>query len=102
MAEPMTRRMSVPPEHPVFQGHFPGNPIVPGVMLLEWVLCEVAQALGRAPAALRIREAKFFTPLAPSQEAELAYELNEQRCTFDIHCQATRIAGGVLEWDRDV
>jgi len=101
MGEPVTRSMSVPAEHPVFSGHFPGNPIVPGVMLLEWVLREVAQSLGRAPAALRLREAKFFTPLAPAQVAELAYQIGDLRCSFDIRCDAAPVARGVLEWDRD-
>lgn len=99
MAESIARFLSVPPEHPVFRGHFPGNPIVPGVMLLEWVQREVAQRLGRAPSALRVRESKFFTPLAPLQRAELSFEMGELRCAFSIQCEATRIARGILEWD---
>ena len=89
---------SLPPEHPVFRGHFPGNPIVPGVMLLEWVLDEVAHTLSCAPSVLRIREAKFFTPLAPAQRAELRCEMGEQRCSFSIQHESVQIARGVLEW----
>ena len=92
---------SLPPDHPVFRGHFPGNPLVPGVMLLEWVLDEVAHALSRAPSALRIREAKFFTPLAPAQLAELSCEMGERRCTFNIRHASAPIARGVLEWSAD-
>jgi 3-hydroxyacyl-[acyl-carrier-protein] dehydratase len=99
MTEPIVKFLSIPPEHPVFRGHFPGNPIVPGVMLLEWVLEEVAQMLGRAPSSLRLREGKFFTPLAPHQRAELNLELAGARCAFTIQCDATRIARGILEWD---
>ena len=99
MAETIVRYRSIPPEHPVFAGHFPGNPIVPGVMLLEWVLGEVARVLGRAPASLRVRETKFFTPLAPRQRAELTLDLTGSRCAFTIQCDATRVARGVLEWD---
>jgi 3-hydroxymyristoyl/3-hydroxydecanoyl-(acyl carrier protein) dehydratase len=94
-----TRYMSVPPDHPEFPGHFPGNPLVPGVMLLEWVMHEVAQVLGRAPSALRVREAKFFTPLAPQQRARLSFEAGAARCVFEIDWDTTRIARGVLEWD---
>jgi len=96
MAE--VRYLSVPAAHPVFRGHFPGNPIVPGVMLLEWVQREVAQLLGRATSALRIRESKFFTPLAPEQRAKLSFEPGAGRCTFEIEHDGTRIARGVLEW----
>jgi 3-hydroxyacyl-[acyl-carrier-protein] dehydratase len=99
MAEVVVRTLSVPAGHPVFRGHFPGNPIVPGVMLLEWVTREVAQALERRPSALRVRETKFFTPLAPLQPATLSFELGATRCAFDIQCDAARIARGILEWD---
>jgi len=98
MAEPIVRTLRVAADHPIFAGHFPGRPIVPGVMLLEWVLNEVAAALGRAPAALRLRECKFFTPLAPGANAELRCELGDARCGFDIRCDSASIARGVLEW----
>jgi 3-hydroxymyristoyl/3-hydroxydecanoyl-(acyl carrier protein) dehydratase len=101
MAEVQMKSWSLPAEHPVFHGHFPGNPMVPGVMLLEWVMAEVAQRLARAPSTLRVREAKFFTPLAPTQIAGLRCELNERRCSFSIHSQEASIARGILEWDGD-
>ena len=99
LAEAIVKYLGIPPEHPVFIGHFPGNPIVPGVMLLEWVLGEVARLLGRSPGSLRVRETKFFTPLAPRQRAELELELAGSRCAFTIQCGATRVARGILEWD---
>ena len=65
MAELPTKFFSVAADHPIFAGHFPGRPIVPGVMLLEWVVAEVSLALGRAPAQQRVRAAHFFQPLEP-------------------------------------
>jgi 3-hydroxyacyl-[acyl-carrier-protein] dehydratase len=97
MAE--VRSWCVPAEHPIFAGHFPGEPMVPGVMLLEWVLTEVADLLGRMPAALRVREAKFFAPLRPEQRAELHFDPGDARCGFEIRCDSVAIARGVLEWD---
>ena len=87
--------------HPVFAGHFPGRPIVPGVMLLEWMLGEVSGALHRAPHELRVREAKFFTPLEPGQRAQLRFELpaDGTRCAFDIRRDQTVVARGTVEWN---
>ena len=93
--------MSVPADHPVFAGHFPGRPIVPGVMLLEWVLQEIARARGCAPKYLRIREAKFFTPLGPAETAALHLELAASRCMFSIRRDTAMIARGVVDWNVD-
>ena len=92
---------SVPAGHPIFAGHFPGRPIVPGVMLLEWVLDGVARSRGCAPSALRIREAKFFVPLGPDESAQLQTEAGHGRCGFAITHESTIVARGILEWDGD-
>ena len=92
----------VGPGHPVFAGHFPGRPIVPGVMLLEWVQAEIAGALGRAPRELRVREAKFFMPLEPGQGARLHFVAPEKdalRCAFEIRRDEILVARGTLEWN---
>jgi 3-hydroxymyristoyl/3-hydroxydecanoyl-(acyl carrier protein) dehydratase len=91
----------VPPDHPVFAGHFPGRPIVPGVMLLEWAQAEIAATLGRAPHELRVREAKFFMPLEPAQRARLSFAAptaSAVRCAFEIHREETLVVRGTLEW----
>ena len=98
MAEPRVKTLSVPASHPIFAGHFPDRPIVPGVMLLEWVLDEIARARHCARGALRIREAKFFTPLGPAENAGLRLELAPSRCTFAIHRDSHTIARGVVDW----
>lgn len=99
MAEAPPKAFEVAADHPIFAGHFPGRPIVPGVMLLEWALSEVAASLQRSPAAVRVREAKFFTPLEPGQRAQMKLEVSGVRCSFDIRRDGTSIARGVLEWD---
>src|SRR5438067_3373472 len=53
-------------DHPSLAGHFPGNPIVPGVVILE----EVAAALSewrKESRLTEIRAAKFISALKPGQ-----------------------------------
>jgi len=54
-----------PHDHPASQGHFPGNPIIPGAVLLD----ETLRAIGAGPdaglAPFRIRSAKFLHPARP-------------------------------------
>lgn len=52
---------------PYLQGHFPGNPLVPGVVILERVLEEIARRHGRPPSPLHIPAVKFLSPLRPGE-----------------------------------
>lgn len=40
----MTSRFTINPDHAALPGHFPGNPVVPGVVLLEHLIEALAQA----------------------------------------------------------
>ncbi len=53
-------------EHPSLPGHFPGAPVVPGVVILDEVLTAVAEWRGDCQLA-GIRAVKFLVPLKPEQ-----------------------------------
>lgn len=59
--------------HPALPGHFPGNPIVPGVVLLDRV-CAALEARGVARGGLRLPQVKFLQPLLPGQQARVELE----------------------------
>ena len=96
MADAPQAILCVPAGHAIFEGHFPGMPLVPGVMLLEWTLREAARAMDLEPHDLRIRESKFFLPLRPGETAELHLKV-EARTVFRISRGADLLASGVLE-----
>ena len=91
--------------HPVLPGHFPGHPLVPGVMLLE----QVALALRRWRdlRIARVLEAKFVAPLLPGESARVrltpmasipAHAPPENpRVRFEIFRADVPLARGVIE-----
>ncbi|SRR5258706_7722317 len=71
-------------EHPALPGHFPGNPVVPGVVLLERVLDAARAELGHEPVVAELKQVKFLTPLKPGEQADVALEFGGPRLAFRI------------------
>lgn len=63
----------VSPDHSCLPGHFPGRPLVPGVMLIEQVLDAIVSQHGPV-SGWRLPQVKFVQPLLPGQRARI--ELN--------------------------
>jgi 3-hydroxyacyl-[acyl-carrier-protein] dehydratase len=57
-------------DHPALPGHFPGRPIVPGVVVLDRVLAAIEAQHG-ALGALRVPQVKFVQSLLPEQTARI-------------------------------
>lgn len=79
-------------DHPVFPGHFPGHPIVPGVLLLGWAQSVIEAQLGQRVHALT--EAKFYSPAAPTDVLELDFQISESAARFEVRTATRRIASG--------
>ncbi|MGW8183233.1 MAG: hypothetical protein ACWGMT_04675 [Burkholderiales bacterium] len=63
---------SIGPDHPALAGHFPGNPVVPGVLLLARVSRGIAAVFGARVCA--IRDTKFHAPLRPGERFDIELE----------------------------
>lgn len=71
-------------EHRALPGHFPGRPIVPGVLLLDHVLTGVAAALGQ-PVEL-LQQVKFAAALLPDETAWVSLEtVAPSQVRFSVH-----------------
>ena len=87
-------------DDPCLDGHFPGRPLVPGVVLLERVLAAIESG-GAIAGPLRLPQVKFLQPLLPGERAciELARiepEGAAPRWRFRVLREATLIASGEI------
>ncbi len=72
---------------PFFQGHFPGHPIMPGVLIIEamaqaggaLLLTSVSEPVGKLVYFTGIDAARFRRPVVPGDQLHLECELIKQR-----------------------
>jgi acyl-coenzyme A synthetase/AMP-(fatty) acid ligase/3-hydroxymyristoyl/3-hydroxydecanoyl-(acyl carrier protein) dehydratase len=96
-----TLGFTIAADHACIAGHFPGQPIVPGVVLLDHAIGAIGRALGRPLDASRLSSAKFLSPAAPGTPLDLAFETSASgtiRFTirFTIRAGTRTVASGVL------
>ena len=93
----VTTTLAIPADHPAFAGHFPGTPILPGVVLLDAALREIELAGTRPGPGWKIAAAKFHSPVAPGEPVTLEREpLPDGSIRFAIHCTGRIVASGVF------
>jgi 3-hydroxymyristoyl/3-hydroxydecanoyl-(acyl carrier protein) dehydratase len=95
MSTPIT--IEIPADHAAFAGHFPGNPIVPGVVLLDEILYSVASARGVAPGKCSIPAVKFLSAARPGERLQLVMEpAGNEQLSFTIRAADRIVASGML------
>lgn len=93
-AETFNAPLRIESDHPALPGHFPGNPVVPGVLLLQHVATALAQWRGEKMTRLDV---KFLAPLLPAQEAIIELRQDAARVRFTIRRRDDILARGTLE-----
>lgn len=62
-------RLPIPHEHRCFGDHFPGAPLVPGALLLKWIVGLLAEAgCGKVN---YLKQVKFLAPVRPGDELRI-------------------------------
>ncbi len=88
---------TVSADHPSLPGHFPGNPIVPGVWLLDEVISAIERWLGRPVHVRGLPQVKFVQPLRPQEQARINLTRDAATVKFTVHKDGAVIAQGVMQ-----
>ncbi len=71
----------IEPDHPSLAGHFPGRPVVPGVVVLDQtialILCDRPNR-----SVIALREVKFLSPVLPGDVVTIEIVATPDRVTF--------------------
>ncbi len=87
-----------PADHPALAGHFPGRPIMPGVVLLDQAILFAERLLGYQVAAWHIGSAKFFSPVAPGELLVFALNIGERGViAIDVRGAGRKVAACNLQ-----
>jgi 3-hydroxymyristoyl/3-hydroxydecanoyl-(acyl carrier protein) dehydratase len=81
-----------------FQGHFPGHPILPGVLQVDWAIRFGAEAFGPLGRFRGIDQLKFQGLIQPGEvlELQLEFEPARGRLRFTYLAGPQRKSSGVI------
>ena len=88
----------IPANHPTGAGHFPGNPIIPGALLLAEVLRCIEQSEGKSFSSCNVKAAKFLHPARPGDKIDIEYARSAQG-TIEFQCAVAGtkvLSGGIV------
>lgn len=93
----VTLALEIPATLIYFQGHFPNNPILPGIVQLKWVKLYAERFLNIAPNTLtRVPQLKFTHIIQPNDKITLAITRFENHLTFKIYDNEKSFATGKI------
>lgn len=92
---PLVAGIQLNEKHPLFAGHFPGNPVLPGVCTMQIIRELLEKAEGQTLRLSKVLQIKYLGFLVPSALAEVTFTLHRiRRETGEIGCNATVMVNG--------
>jgi 3-hydroxyacyl-[acyl-carrier-protein] dehydratase len=86
-----TAELSFPSEFSGFQGHFPEQPILPGVCQMTLALVMADRMLGRRTKMTAVTNAKFVSVVTPDQPLEITCSLKDDKLTANLTSNSERV-----------
>ncbi len=96
--ENLRYELRVPPALDHFAGHFPGLPILPGVVQVDWAIRLASEHVAAARAIESVDRLKFMAPVPPGAvlELRLAHDAARRRVQFAYRINGRDCASGAI------
>jgi 3-hydroxyacyl-[acyl-carrier-protein] dehydratase len=105
----VTASITINPEWPVFQGHFPAYPVLPGIYITEsmtqaaaFLLLSVPENRGKLPLLFQIQQMRFLRSVFPTDNMEIKAVLKTNAgnglydCSVSAYVMSKQIASGII------
>ena len=73
----------------VFDGHFPGSPILPGVAQVDWAIAFARERFAMPPRFVRMDALKFSQPALPGMHLDIEWHWNAGTATLQFEYRST-------------
>lgn len=99
----LRHEIRVPPALDHFAGHFPGLPILPGVVQVDWAIRLASEHVAAARAVESVDRLKFMAPVPPGAvlELRLAHDAARRRVQFAYRMNGRECASGAIVYRED-
>jgi len=95
----ITARVEVLPDSPWFSGHFPDDPILPGIALLAMVFEVISRTQSRKCIVTGVKKIRFKRKVKPNDRLIIKVKENDQNAlfySFEITCRNEVACTGML------
>ena len=83
-------------DHPSLPGHFPGSPVVPGVVVLDVVMTHFDTWRRDGARVTGVKQVKFHAPLLPGERADVLLERDGESLNFRVTRAGQPVAQGTM------
>lgn len=103
-AERSELELVIEADNPWFEGHFPGQPILPGVVQIGWAVQFAFELHGLGPAVSSLEQVKFKRPILPGTRLTLHLipGAGGQKLRYEYRDADTSYSSGTLDYGRAV